>query len=1432
MTLRTVGVSLFGLAPLAAGAWWAFLHLPWPVAAALVAVAWLLPRHHVIGVPAAAAAWLWLDLPDLPFLAAVCCRTLWERPLRLWAASPLRSLGVSPGIRCPHSARDRIAHADRDLRRGRPATALQEYLEILAAHSPGDDCLRPLLGRAAEAALRSGCPVLAAELAAGAAVASTALPLGAEAVRVVRAQTLRAWALDESDDRDSAGGALHAAQSFTQRNRDTDELLRTTAAVIHLRERRLTVDPENEYRSVAEALSGQRIRAGNQRALFALHRAAGHRLARAGSPGKAADAFHRAAEETGVYRHVVFTSLRVLTWWRVRLPVRWRHAVRMWTEAQADEMRQRIDEGYAPASDDRIARRAACHLAEHFDDPLLTARLRIYRDELDRRSPTETDEQPTSGRRHAPERRAAVFADPVAQRAWARLRHETRTWSDTAAGQDEAAWWEGWHTPQEARTHTQVAQRLFERLRVVEPTVFAPALVRVRNSLLTHPRHGPVPGSRIGPAEPALVPAVHPATSDHRDLGVAHSPSARTPLRPPGGVAGTRAPIPAAASGPGAEPPTARPTGGPTLPDAAEAVRRDPTELAPPRLVAPRLLVEPPGWLTRVDRLTGGRCWPVLSAMAEAHALGHGQVTPGHLLLVLLDEPGCALLTEPCGFDAGRLRRALRAQYGADGGPGARKVPEPDRDLRAALSRARAAAAHAGETGLAAERLLETLTASRRGGLAALLGTGGADLDEACFRVRHRHSPTASLCPVPEIRWSGPGFPLELLTPDARSAVARAARHAAATTGLLGPEGILAQVDPSASVASGDPGETAADRVLRCRATPAAVRLLLTARQAARVQGHPGVDIEHLVRQSPTGLPAASSVHALTSSAQAHAQGAGAAWIGPEHLAAALAGSTDPADTLRGPLPLTPLAARTLATAARSAAAEGRTTWEATDVGRALPLLWRPVSPRPAWEDRAAHGPLTSLAEAHQWDQAIAAEAHRARRALAASNPAAARTAHATWMWMLRFLVRVDRVAVEPRLADELITAAGYHGPCPAAPRALEEAAVRARVVAARVPGEPARLAGSLARIGALHREFGSDATAADCYDDAARLLRSPAPLWLNDPVLDGLLAQVLLHRARILVTQDPAVAPAALVEAASHRLTAAAESDAGPSRRTATVRASLTVMRHLDALGEGPAAVDIATRTLRLFGPAERERALVPVHHERAALLWQLGRGDLGEADLAAAVELDHDSVFALLAHGGFLLRVRRFDEALDVFTRARDLRPDDAQVSARQAEAMVAQGLYAQALPLLREADTPLLLLSRARALRGLGLLSEAAADTRAASAAEPDTAWYRYQHGLSLLTTGEEQHGRRQIGLALRLERGDLGTSERWYGLGAGKVAVYCAALGGPRQARAWYNRALPAMRYPWEPDELCSDLRELAALRPELSEFVKELTWAKG
>ncbi|MEU5248662.1 hypothetical protein AB0G81_32055, partial [Streptomyces asoensis] len=45
-------------------------------------------------------------------------------------------------------------------------------------------------------------------------------------------------------------------------------------------------------------------------------------------------------------------------------------------------------------------------------------------------------------------------------------------------------------------------------------------------------------------------------------------------------------------------------------------------------------------------------------------------------------------------------------------------------------------------------------------------------------------------------------------------------------------------------------------------------------------------------------------------------------------------------------------------------------------------------------------------------------------------------------------------------------------------------------------------------------------------------------------------------------------------------------------------------------------------------------------------------------------------------------------------------------------------------------------------------------------------------------------------------------------------------------------AWYNRALPAMRYPWEPDELCSDLRELAALRPELSEFVKELTWAKG
>ncbi|GGX13697.1 hypothetical protein GCM10010297_39030 [Streptomyces malachitofuscus] len=1467
-------------APLATGLWWSGRHYeaPWYVTACLAVTALTLPGLFLLGVPAAGAAW-YLGAPPWLVLAAACYRFLYEKPLgeltMRFVTPPVRTLPLGPRPRCRHVRKEVVRRADTDMGEGRPASALDRYLRALAEHPAPytDSCVRVLLTRAAEAAVRSGCPQIAAELATGALHGLSDQPTErALAVVAARAGALRAQALGELSEREAAAHALQRAQQVPHSDGPTAELVRTTAIEVHFHDTRPGATCDQEQNTAVRLLNEQQLGAGNRRVLMAVHMIIGRRLLRAGRPAEAVKAFAQGTLHSGVPDRTLGGD-SAFQLWRTRIGPRWRGAVRLWLAAVCEQMLSQVTNGERVGGALREEYEHCVALAPSFEDPLLTARLTAYHAAL-------TPDAPGGGRsavRHPMEDRPFVFADRVAQGSWAALHAQGEHPRDLS-------WWAGAGDPARLREAARSAEAFFARLGTASPRVFAAMHGRAADTARALTRLLDEPVRAVPPARPPTDPAAPPAPSAAECVGTAPAGVTRreTPAgAPDAGIPEPRTPATAEriatalarttrhdtpTDSPGIpSPPPANPHDPSTAERIATALAkaaRQETSTKPPgprsaepagsagRTASglPATAAGPPGrfgapeWLAGAEALTGGRSWTLLMAVAEAHLLGHSRVGTEHLLMAVLDDPLCAALLEPFGVGRSALRQAtsaLLAPYPhgltvATLAGSAREVLEDAGAEAARHGRARRRRAEAARP----LHILAALLRQETGTAVSLLTALGAEPREALARADHWLYADHAEAVGPPPRWI-PGLPdPRPFTARARAVLVEAAyaAHHGGPAGLLGVPELAAAVGTAGFTSP--PSEAAGVEAVRL--TPTGRRALAVAVSRAHRLGHPGACLDDLAwavaNTSPApdteeNLPAwDAAVAGALSTASAAAQAEGFPYVAPEHLSAAL--ETDPVPPPPTPLPLTPLSACVLAAARARAEAAKRPVCDEDDLRHALAAVG-PRPSRPAEPAPAETPPLLAPGFERFLRWTLDELEKESTRAASRADVTGLRRALRRRTEMLRFLALADYRTYEPLLVTAVATTAHQLGAGPVLEATLRQAVARARALRTRTPGPAGLLAyaGFLMEAGTCLSRLDRYAEAAPHFAEAARVLHAH-----EDESADSLRGQALLQHAQCAVrTTHAQAAVAPVLEAAGHRLTAAA--DGGPAEAAALPETALFAMDALADLGAPAQALDLATRTLWIPGLSPRNR--MEVHIRRAGLLLKLDADDLGVADLTAAVLLAPDDPRPVLRRGELFLDLRRFEEALADFDRASELAPRYPAPRHRRGQALVRTGAFTEALSVLDDAtrnfpypEPPAdVLLDLAAALRATGRAEESVRVARTGYAEAPDFPWFRYQYALSLHMTGAVRHGRLHLGEAIRRE------TERWRaaarrdpdaGRLAGNLTVYFAALGAARQSRRWLRTAVAGIRHSWAVADLREDLNELARTIPSSAALCADLT----
>ncbi|MDW4910771.1 Clp protease N-terminal domain-containing protein [Streptomyces sp. ADMS] len=1449
--------------PMAAGLCWFGLWYgePWYVTACLAVAALARPWQFLLGVPAAGAAWF-LGAPLWLAVAAAFYRLLYEVPVfgltSRFGTPPIRMLRLTPRLKCDHGRTESVRRADTDMREGRAASALDRYLRILADHPAPytDPCVRVLLIRAAEAAVRCGCPQIAEELAAGALHGLESAPEGHLAVVAARAGALRAQALGELGDWKGASVALRRAQSVPHTDGPTDELVRTTAVGVHFHDTRPSATLDQELDIGAGLLSEQKLSSGDRRVLMALHMVIGGRLLASGQPAEAVKAYCQGGTSSGVYERIGGDD-SALERWRFRIGPRWRGAVRLWLATVCGQMLSQIANGEKVAGPLRDEYEHWVALAPSFEDPLLTARLTAYQVSLD---PDGSGDARTAVR-HLMESRSFVFADRAAQAGWAALHAEPGT-------ADDLTWWT--RTGDRARLPTSVheAEALFTRLNAASPRVFGAMHARVTRTtdtlatLLGDPARKPVPAPVTDPLSTATMavkpvppvvtpsaPAVTPATTAARIGAVLAGSSMSPPVTPVstaariGAVLAESAPWAQAAPSitvlpkPFTRSTSPGPYTDPQLPGPRRPEASPPSPSSQGRLGAP-------SWLPRAEALIGGRSWTLLTAVAEAHLLGHGHVGTEHLLLAVLGDPLCASLLEPFGVGRTAVRRATSAVLARN--PQSTVGATLAGPALEVLMRAVEEAERRGQEKPRPLHLLAALLRQETGTPTSLLATLGVDPREIQVRVCHWLY-VEDVAAIGPDHWPG-GLPDPLpFTACARAVLIDAARVAQSSgpAGLLGLSEISAAVtaqDVTAQDVTAHPAAMTAGQLVQV--TNSGQRVLRMAVSRAHDLGHPGVDLDDLswaVEKAASSTGTGTSTEAehgvgrvpygdtavmdALDTAAAAAAADGYPYIGPEHLVAALdtARVSSPRAPLPlTPLPLTPLSKHALTVARARAAALKHPVCDADDLRHGLTAVG--LRPMTGTEAAPAETPplLTpGFERAMRW--ALEQQEKDSRAAAARANVAGLRQALWQRTEILRFLTMADPHTYETQLVAGLAATAHQLGVGPTLDATLRQAASRARDVRARTPGEAGLLAyaEALIEMGTCLSRLGRKEEAAAYFEEAARALRAG-----DDDAADRLRGVALLQHAKCAVAVTPSAAVALLLETAGHYLTAAA--DGGQPQRVALAEPALFVIGALTDLNALERALEVTTRTLTVSGLPARD--LMEMHLRRADLLRQLDREDLGVSDMTAAVLLAPDDPYPVMRRGMLLLDLWRTEEALADFSRASDLAPMYPAPRRRQGQALLRMGHFAEALSVLEDATTNFpypepsgdVLVALAAALRELGRAQESLHPARAAYAQAPDFPWFRYQYALSLHMTGSVRHSKLHLGGAIRKETerlSGLAGSGTVAGMLAGNLTVYFAALGAARQSRKLLLTALTTIHHhTWALADLRGDLEELSRTVP--------------
>ncbi|MFJ3659082.1 Clp protease N-terminal domain-containing protein [Streptomyces sp. NPDC090119] len=1401
---------------------------PWYVTACLAVAALARPRTFYLGLPAACAA-AYLGAPLWLALVAAFYRLLYEVPLEgltsRFVTPPVRPLALTPRLRCGHVRKGATKRADTAMREGRPASALDCYLRLLADHPTPytDPCVRVLLARAAEAALRCGCPQIADELAVGALHGLAAQPEGSLAVVAARAGALRAQALGELGCWKEAALTLRRAQRVPHRDGPAGELVRTAALGVHFHDTRPGATCDEEQNTAAGLLNEQQLSPGNRRVLIAVHMIIGGRLLRAGHPAEAVKAFLQAEIRTGVDERTCGDDSAFLRW-RHRIGPRWRGAVRLWLSAICEQMRGQIANGQQVVGALHEEYEHCVALAPNFEDPLLTARLTAYHLALD---PDSTGDE-RAAIRHLMEYRPFVFADRAAQGSWAALHTEGGT-------ADDLAWWT--RTGDRARLLEAVrdADAFFTRLNAVSPDVFGAMHVRAVRTTDTLSGLLGEPVRRRMPEEPSVtasprVPVPAPSSTAERIEAALARSAWRTQRDPPSTLL--------------ADP--AESTAAPARSDRPAPFSSPHPPLTPTPAPLPQGRFGAPDWLPAAETLMGGRSWMLLTAVAEAHLLGHSRVGAEHLLLAVLDDPLCAALLEPFGVDRTSLRKAVAAVLATN--PRTPTVATLAGPARTALldatagARRHSAAGHHGERMARPLHLLVALLRQETGIPVSLLTSMGVEPREILARASLWLYADHTTAVGPPERWAL-GLPdPRPFTDRARAVLIEAARAACSS----GPAALLGLRELSAAVTTEGVAPYPFDMPDRpvVRVTRSGWHALDLAESRARGLGHPGVDLDDLAwavervtsdpgpataRGDGAALPRwGGAVEGALGSASAAAEADGYPYVAPEHLVAALEAEPRPCPMV--PLPLTPLSMRALAAARARAAALKRPECDLDDLRHGL----RAAGLRPTADAEPAPAdtpPLLTPGFERSMRWALEQRERESREAATRADVAALRRALRRRTELLRFLALADPRTFEPQLVEALAATAHQLGVGPALDATLRQAAARVRGVRARTPGPASLLsyARALVEMGTCLSRLDRAGAAAPYFAEAAQALRAG-----EDEASDSLLGVALLQHARCAVAATPAAAVAPLMEVAGHYLTAAADGEG--SHGAALPEAALFVIGALSDLNEPEQALTVATRTLQV--PGLPQRALMEVHLRRANLLRVLYAADLGVTDATAAVLLAPDDPYPLVRRGELLMELRRWDEALADFDRAADLAPLYPAPRRLRGQVLLRRGDFTEALQVLDDATTNFpypepsgdVLWALAAALRATGQVPESLRVARAAYAQAPEFPWFKYQYALALYLAGSVRDSGLHLGGAIRKETERLRGAARSSveaGRLAGNLTVYFAALGAARQSQKWLRTALASIHHSWAIAELRADLNELAGTIPSAATLCAEL-----
>lgn len=839
------------------------------VATACFVVAAFAARRHLLLSVVAAALFIWLGHVGYAIaVSGAAYGFVWVgivgRSFRMISNRPARPAFAVPRVRCRHGFQERIRAADELLLQRHGATALDAYLAILADH-PAGRCDRALYLRSAEAAAVAGNASLAIELADAVARDVRGEPIGQLATTLARADGIRARAYLLLGDVVSAAQAIRTAQARTQAGRNTDRYLRWAAVDVRLAERSVK-SADDATDGLGSALLQQRLTMRPSEPLGRCMLNAGWQALDAGFAEPAfglAVAAARMARRGGPLAQAIAESEKTRTIPRRRATAwsLYRDAITLQVAA-AD----RDDSGDNAPRNEEVSR--AVSAATRLDDPWAAARLML---EDARWSVRNKKADAAAGLL----RQALslgdywlhTFSDTDRQAAWVAIRSSMTALLREITGEPSSGLVEARPSAPAQRQRQQAAAegalRLFARLRQRDPDVFAPAHARVLASTGYQPHAITAPAAASEQGQAAHVELLT------------------------------------------------------TAPPALPAVRENRPIAAPARSNAD------PGPVWLCDLLASGpgeRCWTVYQAFLLAQSMRHGEVSPEHVLLVMLAERPISRVAAEFELPLADLHAAVAARFGAVGG-----APGPDPRLMPLLDAAAAEAVRWSERRIRSAWLMLAMLREPASAGSALLESYGVDRHEFLVRLL-----------ALSVTWSPPArsplFAIEAivgpgrLTTSARLALADAVDIARAESGLLDVDHLRLAVqrcDWSARSPRIAVPRTRGDEIKVRRSARTALR---TALHLTTSRGGLGIGLEQLRRtvaeDARLQKEFTSAAQSAIRSAQYHAASQRRAYVQPADLRRGVEGSShqeQPHPYIGVPPVLTPQTEQLIAAAERVA---------------------------------------------------------------------------------------------------------------------------------------------------------------------------------------------------------------------------------------------------------------------------------------------------------------------------------------------------------------------------------------------------------------------------------------------------------------------------------------------------------------------------------